>query len=128
MIKNTLFFLAEDDEDDRMLFSEALIEINPAIKCVMAKNGEEALFLLKGGLFELPDFIFLDLNMPVMNGLKCLAEIKKTSFLQNIPVVIYSTSSSKEFIEESLALGASNFFVKPPDFTGLINYLKNILA
>ena len=128
MIKNTLFFLAEDDEDDRMLFSEALLEINPAIKCIMAKNGEEALFLLTGGLFELPDFIFLDLNMPVMNGLKCLAEIKKISFLKNIPVVIYSTSSHKEFIDQSHALGALGFFVKPPDFSGLINYLKKLLA
>src|SRR6186713_1099195 len=113
-----VFFLADDDEDDRMLFSEALMEINPSIKCIMAKNGEEALFLLSNGLFELPDYIFLDLNMPVMNGLKCLAEIKKSAQLKNIPVVVYSTSSKKEYEEESKKLGAMNFFIKPPDFTG----------
>ena len=122
-----LFFLADDDEDDRMLFSEALTEINPDIKCIMAKNGEEALFLLQNGLFELPDYIFLDLNMPVMNGLKCLAEIKKTSLLKHIPVVVYSTASKKEYIEESKNLGAMSFFIKPPDFTGLTQYLKTIL-
>jgi CheY-like chemotaxis protein len=123
-----VFFLADDDEDDRMLFSEALMEINPSIKCIMAKNGEEALFLLTNGLFELPDYIFLDLNMPVMNGLRCLAEIKKSAQLKNIPVVVYSTSSKKEYEEESRNLGAMNFFIKPPDFTGLTNYLKTFLS
>ena len=123
-----IFFLADDDEDDRMLFSEALMEINPSIKCIMAKNGEEALYLLTNGLFEPPDFIFLDLNMPVMNGLKCLEEIKKSAELQHIPVVVYSTSSKKEYEEESRNLGAMNFFIKPPDFTGLKKYLKTFLA
>ncbi len=123
-----VFFLADDDEDDRMLFSEALSEINPSIKCVMAKNGEEALFLLTNGLFEPPDYIFLDLNMPVMNGLKCLAEIKKRPELSHIPVVVYSTSSKKEYEEESKKLGAMNFFSKPPDFTGLTKYLRTFLS
>lgn len=122
-----VFFLADDDEDDRMLFSEALVEINPSFECIMAKNGEEALFLLNAGLFELPDYIFLDLNMPLMNGLQCLAEIKKSSLLKNIPVVIYSTASRKEYEEESMKLGAMNFFIKPSDYRGLLQYLRNIL-
>ena len=123
-----VFFLADDDEDDRMLFSEALMEINPSIKCIMAKNGEEALFLLTNGLFEPPDYIFLDLNMPVMNGLQCLAAIKKTDELREIPVIVYSTSTRKEYEEESKNLGAMNFFIKPPDFTGLKKYLTSFLS
>jgi CheY-like chemotaxis protein len=125
--KPPLFFLADDDEDDRMLFYEALMEINPAIKCVMAKNGKEALLLLQNDLFELPDYIFLDLNMPLMNGLKCLGEIKKTTPLKHIPVVVYSTSAEKELNEESKKLGAMDFFVKPPNFSGLLKYLRKIL-
>ena len=92
------------------------------------QKGEEALFLLNNGLLELPDYIFLDLNMPVMNGLKCLAEIKKTTLLKNIPVVIYSTASRKEYQEESIKLGAINFFIKPADYRGLLKYLKNLVG
>jgi len=123
-----LFFLADDDEDDRMLFVEALTEINPAIKCVMAKNGKEALLILQNDLFELPDYIFLDLNMPIMNGLNCLIEIKKTAVLKHIPVVLYSTSAEKEFTDASKKLGAMDFFVKPSNFSGLLKYLKKILG
>ncbi|MEJ7588551.1 MAG: response regulator [Ferruginibacter sp.] len=127
MKKAPLFFLAVDDEDDRMLFTEALNEIDPDIKCIMARNGKEALILLQNELFEVPDYIFLDLNMPIMNGLKCLAEIKDIDFLKNIPVVIYSTSSEKEFIEQSKNLGAINFFIKPSDFNSLSRYLKEMI-
>jgi CheY-like chemotaxis protein len=121
------FFLADDDEDDRMLFLEALAEINPAIECIMARNGSEALHILQDGLFELPDYIFLDLNMPVMNGLKCLLEIKKSGSLKHIPVILYSTAAEKEFTEASLKLGAMDFFVKPANFSGLLKYLLAIL-
>ena len=123
-----LLLLADDDEDDRMLFLEALSQINPAIKCTMAKNGKEALLILQSDMFELPDYIFLDLNMPVMNGLKCLMEIKKISLLKHIPVIIYSTSSEEEFKDAGKRLGALDFFVKPSDFSGLIKYLKKILG
>ncbi len=123
-----LFFLVDDDEDDRLLFSEALKEIDPAIKCIMAKNGEEALFLLKDGLFELPDYIFLDINMPVMNGLKCLAEIKKTDSLKHIPVVVYSTAARQEYVNECRQLGAIDFFIKPPQFALLTQYLRSVLT
>ena len=111
-----------------MLFVEALTEINPAIKCVMAKNGKEALLILQNDLFELPDYIFLDLNMPIMNGLNCLIEIKKTAVLKHIPVVLYSTSAEKEFTDASKKLGAMDFFVKPSNFSGLLKYLKKILG
>lgn len=123
----TLFFLADDDEDDRILFLEALSQINPAIKCMMAKNGKEALLMLQSDMFVLPDYIFLDLNMPIMNGLKCLMEIKKLALLKHIPVIIYSTSAEEEFKDAGKRLGALDFFVKPSDFGGLLKYLKKML-
>ncbi len=121
-----LFFLADDDEDDRMLFQEALAEVNPAIKCITVKNGKEALEFLQDQIVVLPDFIFLDLNMPLMNGLKCLEALKKIDILKNIPVVIYSTSSDLDSVEESKKLGAIDFFVKPSNFTGLKNFLQKL--
>ena len=128
MQKVPSFFLADDDIDDQMLFVEALSEINTSIQCTLAKNGEEALLLLKDYPAPLPDFIFLDLNMPRMSGIRCLAELKKIDSLKMVPVIIYSTSSQKEYIDESLKLGARNFFVKPSNYNGLLNYLRALVG
>ncbi|MDO9373710.1 MAG: response regulator [Bacteroidota bacterium] len=128
MRKTPSFFLADDDVDDQMLFVEALSEINTSIHCTLAKNGEEALTLLRDYPAPLPDFIFLDLNMPRMSGIKCLAELKKIESLKTVPVIIYSTSSQKEYIDESLKLGAQNFFVKPSNFNGLLDYLQGLVS
>ena len=127
MRKTPSFFLADDDIDDQMLFVEALSEINSSIQCTLAKNGEEALLILRNYPGPLPDFIFLDLNMPRMSGIKCLAELKKIDSLKTVPIIIYSTSSQKEYIEESMKLGARNFFVKPSNFKGLLHYLQALV-
>ena len=127
MTKAPLFFLADDDADDQMLFKEALSEINTSIECVIAENGEEALKVLGTQPQLMPDFIFLDLNMPRMSGLKCLAELKKIDTLKHVPVIIYSTSSQQEHIDESRQLGARNYFVKPSNFSGLITYLQTLV-
>src|SRR6266487_683666 len=99
--KAALFLLADDDADDQQLFKEALNEIDKSIRCLTASSGEEALNKLKTDLKQLPDYIFLDLNMPRMNGLECLVEIKKTNTLKHIPVIIYSTSSAEKDVEET---------------------------
>ena len=78
-MRKPFFLVADDDEDDRFFFLEALRSIDPGITCMLASNGREALTLLQSDFFSLPDYIFLDLNMPLMNGLKCLEEIKKIS-------------------------------------------------
>ncbi len=127
MSKTPLFFLADDDLDDQMLFREALNEINSAIQCIIAKNGEEALCLLKQHPSPLPDYIFLDLNMPRMSGMRCLAELKKIEELRPVPIIMYSTSSQEEYIAESMKLGASHFFVKPSNFNGLLHYLQQLV-
>ncbi len=123
-----LILLADDDEDDRMLFVEALSEINPGIECLLAKNGREALMLLQNDLFRLPDFIFLDINMPVINGLKCLMELKESTHFNHIPVVLYSTSSLPDYKEQAKKLGATLFFQKANSFYGLVKILKEILV
>src|SRR5215216_7180747 len=112
--KTPLFFLADDDADDQEIFKEALSEIDKSIRCLTASSGEEALSKLTGGLKPLPDYIFLDLNMPRMDGLQCLTEIKKIKILKNIPVIIYSTSSAQKDVEETRKLGADYFITKPP--------------
>jgi CheY-like chemotaxis protein len=118
-------FLVDDDLDDQEIFALALDEINPKFTCVSAKNGLEAMEKLKERTFR-PDFIFLDLNMPRMNGIQCLVEIKKDPELRDVPVVIYTTSSESRHKEETLGLGATAFMTKPPGIEDLVSSLQEI--
>jgi len=70
-----------------------------------------------------PDVIFLDLNMPVMSGLELLTEIKKQEVLQQIPIIIFSTSQLEDIKREAKQLGAHDYISKPNNF----NDLKQIL-
>jgi len=86
MVKGVILLLVEDDIDDRELFLEAAKEVNHSINCYTASNGDEALELLKNKFNFLPDFIFLDLNMPVRSGKVLLKDLKGDASLKNIPV------------------------------------------
>jgi CheY-like chemotaxis protein len=120
---NKEFLLVDDDPDDQEIFQIALDEIDPGIKLVVANNGIEALQLLKKDPSYIPDFIFLDINMPKMNGIQCLPEIRKFGHLENVPIIMYSTSSDINIINNTKKLGATEFLVKP---TGLRSLVKNL--
>ena len=119
-------FLVDDDRDDREIFIEALAEIDDSYHCFTAENGEEAISKLSANAF-VPDYIFLDLNMPRMNGRECLVEIKTIKQLERIPVIIYTTSSLQREKEELVKLGASMFITKPNNFNDLCHSLKQVL-
>lgn len=119
-------FLVDDDRDDREIFIEALAEIDDSCKCFTAENGEEAINKLHAGAF-VPDYIFLDLNMPRMNGRECLVQIKSINRLKETPVIIYTTSSLQREKEELVRLGASMFITKPANFHELCSSLKQVL-
>jgi CheY-like chemotaxis protein len=121
-------FIADDDLDDLDIFCEAVAEIDPAIKTITASNGEEALKKLNHPLFPLPDFIFLDLNMPRLDGKKCLCEIKRNSRLNRIPVVIYTTSKLNNDMEEVQKLGAVHFVTKPSRLSDLRSVISSVLT
>jgi CheY-like chemotaxis protein len=120
-------FYADDDPEDCELFTEALLQIDPLIKTIIAKDGREALAYLNNTR-ELPDYIFLDINMPLVNGKKCLIEIKKTPKLRSIPVVMYSTTSDTNEIQEYYKLGAHDFLIKPNNFNTLCDSLDSIFS
>ncbi len=120
-----IILIVDDDAEDIELFTEAVLEIDESINCVEAYNGLEALKVLKRNAF-LPNIIFLDINMPLMNGRKCLEEIKKSPSYSHIPVIIYSTTTDAKQIEECRNLGA-DFLTKPSSFEELIQSLKKIL-
>lgn len=122
------FFIADDDPDDQELFIEALHEIDAQCNCITAFDGLEALNKLFNQPIYVPDFIFLDLNMPRMNGKECLVEIKKNNILKEIPVIIYSTSADKKDMHEAMQLGAVFFLQKPNRFEELSRALKHIIS
>lgn len=124
MIKQACF-LIDDDEDDREIFGIALEDAAPGFECITAKNGLEAMELLNTGNF-MPSHIFVDLNMPYMSGIECLQAIKNIPALATVPVIMYTTSSHNKDIEESRALGASHYLIKPTSLTTLIELLSGI--
>lgn len=120
------FLLADDDADDKTLFCEALSEINPAIVCHTAGDGKEALAILSKQQVKRPDIIFLDINMPVMDGWQCLGKLKGDVRHKDIPVIMYSTSSYQRDIDLALENGAFCFFTKPSDYRELRRILRLI--
>lgn len=121
---NKTILLVDDDHDDQLLFMLALEEIGKKISCHVANNGQEALSMLTDTLS--PDLIFLDLNMPVMNGFDFLAEREKDERIKNIPVVIFSTTSDLGTVKKTYEMGASVFFKKPNDFPTLRTKLNSL--
>ena len=117
----------DDDLDDHEIFSLALGETDVNAEVMHAYDGVDALQQLKAGEGSLPDFIFMDLNMPRMNGRECLAEIKKHERLQEIPVVIYSTSSEIRDLVDMQQLGAAAYIVKSPDIHDLTMALDDFM-
>ena len=118
--------LIDDDEDDRDIFKEAVSMAVPGIECLMAKDGEEGMSVLKG-LAVLPDHIFLDINMPRMDGKEFLKQVKAHPVFMKIPVVVYSTSKHKSELGEYFRLGAANYITKPSEFNLLVTYLRTVL-
>jgi len=124
--KSKTYFIVDDDIDDQQFLIDALTEDNPNCGCLTASNGQEAITYLTEGLIPIPDVIFLDLNMPVLNGGQFLVIIKQTPTLQHIPVIIYSTSSSEQEMEEMNKRGAAHFLVKTHSFKALREQLTSI--
>ena len=120
-------FLVDDDEDDRVVFTSALNSLQIPVQCFTANDGKEALNLLQQELMIFPDLIFLDLNMPKLNGFGFLKAIKLIPGLRTIPVIIYTTSFNTRDIEESFRLGAFGYISKPTQYEDLRDILRNIL-
>ncbi|HEY5825760.1 MAG TPA: response regulator [Cyclobacteriaceae bacterium] len=127
-LKHKSIFLADDDTDDRILFQDALREVSKDTRLQMANDGLELMDILEETVPPPPDVIFLDLNMPLKNGFECLADIKRTHKLKNIPVVIFSTSSQQDAIGKVYAQGAHYYICKPSSFEKLKMAISEILS
>jgi CheY-like chemotaxis protein len=117
--------LADDDDDDRLLFKDVLKEYSKDSNVKFAHNGEHLMTLLRSE--ELPDVLFLDLNMPLKNGIECLEEIRSDEKLKDLPVVIFSTSAHPGTINQMYDIGAHLYVRKPNDFRTLRKAIQEVL-
>src|SRR5512138_3169396 len=99
--------LIDDDRDDAELFKEALAEIDAAIYFEYYEDSKTGLKMLLDRHTNLPDLIFLDINMPIISGWQCLSEFKKAEHLKHIPVIMFTTSSQPREKEAAKELGAA---------------------
>ena len=120
--------LADDDEDDRMFFTDAFEELKISTKVQTCNDGVELMNYLNKDDSVLPNVLFLDLNMPMKNGIECLHEIKADKRFDDIIIAIYSTSSSEEHIEETFICGANIYIKKPSDFSELKRILSYVVT
>jgi CheY-like chemotaxis protein len=121
------FFLIDDDPDDQEIFGMVLKELDETIGCDFASDGIQAINRLKVNFAFKPNYILIDLNMPRMNGLDCLKEIKKLQHLNDSKVFIYSTSAVASVIDQSKELGADDFIQKPAAVSALKEIISNIM-
>jgi CheY-like chemotaxis protein len=101
-----VIFYCDDDDDDLMIFLDIIKQIDPELQCITASDCEDALQMLSSGNIA-PDLIFLDINMSKMSGIELLAWLKRYHALQNIPIIMYSTSLNKRETDYCSELGAS---------------------
>ena len=120
--------LADDDEDDRLFFTDAFDELRINTKVSTFNDGVELMNYLNNEDSILPNVLFLDLNMPKKNGVECLLEIKQNEKFSDIAIAIYSTSSSEEHIEETFINGANIYIKKPNDFEKLKKILSEVVT
>jgi CheY-like chemotaxis protein len=125
--------LADDDKDDRFLFREALSEVSLQTELETVHDGEQLMNYLEEHKDHLPDVVFLDLNMPKKNGFECLTEIKTHEKLENLPVIMFSTSYPRDIhYEEDMIkmlykIGAYDYLRKPTDFSELKTIIRDTL-
>lgn len=118
-----LLLLVDDDQLDTLITRRCLTELGIHNPIVHRTNGEEALAYLESEASANPCAILLDLNMPRMGGLEFLRHLKLRAPLQEIPVLIVTTSTVEEDIEGSFASGAVEYIVKCDD---IVQFRRNL--
>ena len=109
--------LADDDMDDRLFFQDAVEDLFSTTTLSTVSDGVELMEFLTNNRDQIPDVLFLDLNMPRKSGSECLLEIKSTESLKLLPVVIFSTSMDIDMVNKLYEMGAHYYIRKPGDFS-----------
>ncbi len=120
--------LADDDMDDCIFFKEALSDIDLNTTLTIVNDGEELLNYLEKNQHNLPDLLFLDLNMPRRSGFECLKEIKLSDDFKHLPIVVFSTSFDMEIVKVLYEKGAHFYIRKPAEFNKLKQLIRKAIT
>jgi len=120
--------IIDDDNDDTEIFCEALSEVRGDIVCLPMSNGKTAVDFFDSSSERNLMAIFLDVNMPVMNGWEILAKLKAIPLISTVPVIMYSNSSNPSDIQRSKKMGAAYFFIKSFNYHHLKKGLSTVIA
>ena len=126
--KQLNILLADDDKDDRLFFGLALDFLTIPTRLATVVDGEKLMDYLTENVLQLPDVLFLDLNMPRKNGFECLSEIKTHKNLKELPVIIFSTSFEQEVVNLLFKNGAQYFMRKPAEFSQLKKIIQQTVT
>ena len=116
--------LIDNDEDDHEIFGLAMEEL-PGVHCQYFHSSPEALRSLEQ-TESVPQFIFIDMNMPRLNGIECVQAIRKLPHLQKAGIYLYSTHADPASVKLALQLGANGYLAKPAQFHLLVQELRSI--
>ncbi len=122
-----LIYYAEDDKDDAELFVSAIQEITDDTEIILSTNGSELFGNLNGKVPPIPQFLFLDLNMPLKSGHECLIEIKANTFYNSMRVIVLSTSCTSHDIDRTFVSGADYYICKPSRYDQYRAAIKKVL-
>jgi two-component system, response regulator len=125
--------IAEDDPDDCLLMEEVFKESGQGYHLVFVRDGIELFQYLRreesyaNSTAKRPDLILLDLNMPRMDGMEALAEIKADPNLRSIPVVVLTISTTEEYVLRTYELGGAGFIIKPANIDEMLSIVKVLI-
>jgi CheY-like chemotaxis protein len=128
MKKNLTVMFIDDSESDRVLFRHVLSFIDDTIDYITAIDGKDGLDYLNSSEAKIPDYIFVDINMPRINGIEFLEKIKAIEHLAGIPVILYSTAAPWIYEEKATRLGASQCLTKSMGFDETCKTIATILV
>lgn len=126
-MQSTIFkqiWLADDDPDDCELFKDVLHQVLPGASLTILHDGEDLMKALTTS--NKPDILFLDINMPCMDGLSCLLEIRAQRHFSRLPIVVFSSSTQPQHPDACYGYGANLYYSKPTSFNELIAGLSHL--
>ena len=126
--QRAVVLLVEDNPDDVLMIREAFEQSLTPVQLYVVSNGERAIRFVRRNDADAPrpSLIMLDLNLPIRNGLDVLAELKSDTDFLSIPIVVLTTSQAPDDIQRCYSLHANAYIIKPPDFDGFADVIKQV--